>query len=92
MSSLPPSLDDRVRTNHTRHPEKNVFEWTDREGIPHSPGAIGVTQYTSNFFVSQARKSSHQYPFADLMAEAIWNYQVTYTYFDPSNFIQKYFF
>jgi hypothetical protein len=34
------------------HPEKNPFEWTTNELIPHSADAVAVTQYTSTFFVN----------------------------------------
>ena len=75
------------------HPEKNTFEWTDREGIPHTPGAVAVAQYTANFFVQQARKSTHVYDFTQLMTkDVIWNYTPVYTYVQGSNFISKYFF
>lgn len=74
------------------HPEKNTFEWTDREGIPHTQGAVDVAQYTANFFVTQTRKSNHVYPFAELVNDVIWNYNPVYTYIQGSNFIQKYFF
>lgn len=73
------------------HPEKNTFEWTDREGIPHTPGAVIVAQYTANFFVQQTRASKHVYPFEELIADVIWNYNPVYTYIQGSNFIQKYF-
>ena len=35
------------------HPEKNVFEWTTKEGINHSEHAIMITQTAVNFFVSE---------------------------------------
>lgn len=41
------------------HPEKNAFEWASFLRIPHSPEGIEVTQEMANFFVSEARKSSH---------------------------------
>jgi gamma-glutamyl hydrolase len=58
------------------HPEKNTFEWGKTNGIPneainHSPSAIAVAQYTADFFVQQARKSSHRYDDADEEDEAL---------------------
>lgn len=56
------------------HPEKNLFEWyksddgTPYQAIDHSEDAVYMSQYMSNFFVSQARKSSHV--FSDLEEEA----------------------
>jgi gamma-glutamyl hydrolase len=41
------------------HPEKNAFEWASFLRIPHSPEGIEVTQEMANFFVGEARKSSH---------------------------------
>ncbi|KAG6557513.1 hypothetical protein Mapa_000787 [Marchantia paleacea] len=40
------------------HPEKNVFEWT-YDSIPHSSAAIQLTQSIADYFISEARKSSH---------------------------------
>lgn len=82
------------------HPEKNPFEFgMTPEGIPneainHSPEAVRVSQYASNFFVKQARRSSHA--FADTAREQaalIDNWAATATtgdfmstYFFPNNF------
>ena len=44
------------------HPEKNIFEWTRQEDISHSPNAIAITQYLSNFFVDEARKNPFKFP------------------------------
>lgn len=41
------------------HPEKNAFEW-GLPHIPHSSDAILVCQATANFFVNEARRSSHR--------------------------------
>ncbi|KAI8110154.1 hypothetical protein M9435_001833 [Picochlorum sp. BPE23] len=41
------------------HPEKNAFEWTRDEDIPHHPDAIEVTQEVANSFVDLARMNSH---------------------------------
>ncbi len=35
------------------HPEKNGFEWTTKEDIPHSESAVSVMQALANFFVQE---------------------------------------
>lgn len=47
------------RSPQCRHPEKNAFEWTLDEHIPHHPEAIEVTQEVANMFVDLARMNSH---------------------------------
>lgn len=42
-----------------RHPEKNAFEWTLNQHIPHHPDAIEVTQEVANLVVGAARRSAH---------------------------------
>jgi gamma-glutamyl hydrolase len=83
------------------HPEKNNFEFQmvsspgssvewPYEAINHSPDAVLVAQYTANFFVAQARQSSHR--FADPAEEKkrlIYNWPVFAT---PNDFVQTYFF
>ncbi|KAG1714969.1 Gamma-glutamyl hydrolase [Nymphon striatum] len=52
------------------HPEKNPFFWVLNEkvsNIPHTKNAIKASQYFSNFFVNEARKSYHK--FEDLETE-----------------------
>jgi gamma-glutamyl hydrolase len=79
------------------HPEKNPFEWAvTAEGVPyeaidHSPDAIKVAQYMANFFVGQARKSTHR--FQDVAREQallIYNWVPTNT--PGGDFVQTYFF
>ncbi|KAJ8376655.1 hypothetical protein SKAU_G00072350 [Synaphobranchus kaupii] len=56
------------------HPEKNAFEWT-RPYIPHSPSSVMTTFYMSNFFVNEARKSSHRFSSKEEeRAALIYNY------------------
>jgi len=56
------------------HPEKNAFEHglradgTPFEAISHGLEGVAVEQYMANFFVSQARRSTHR--FADPKQEA----------------------
>ncbi|KAL5499772.1 hypothetical protein EMCRGX_G011232 [Ephydatia muelleri] len=75
------------------HPEKNNFEWTIKEHIPHSDHAVIISQTIADFFVQEARKSSHF--FASKTEEYnsfIYNYNPTYTAGDFSSFVQKYYF
>ena len=37
------------------HPEKNGFEWTTHETIPHSEHAVMVMQMAANFFVQEGQ-------------------------------------
>ena len=37
------------------HPEKNIYEWTVKENIPHSIEAMESAQYFANFFVNEGR-------------------------------------
>jgi gamma-glutamyl hydrolase len=78
------------------HPEKNNFEWGETsEGIPneaidHSHDAILASQYMANFFVDQARLSSHKFPTeTEEDATLIYNYAPSKT---TGSFMQEYFF
>lgn len=74
------------------HPEKNAFEWTVKENIPHHDMSIKVTQYMSNFFVNQARLNQHRFLSPeDEAAALIYNFTPVYTG-NVSNFEQCYFF
>ena len=60
------------------------------EAINHSPEAVAVAQYTSNFFVQQARKNDHKFTtFAEEDAALIYNYKQAKT---TGSFVQEYFF
>jgi gamma-glutamyl hydrolase len=78
------------------HPEKNIFEWQKNqygepyEAINHSRDAVHIAQYTTNFFVDQARLSKHSYSDKSEEDKAlIWNYPV---YKTGGSFVQKYYF
>ena len=78
------------------HPEKNTFEWQMNsdgrpfEAINHDLGAIEISQYTANFFVQQARKSSHKFAEQSVeTASLIYNYRAVGT---SGDFVEKYFF
>ena len=74
------------------HAEKNTFEWTLNENIPHQEMSIKLTQYMSNFFVNEARQSQHKFPTPEEEAASlIYNYPPVYTR-NMSNFEQCYIF
>lgn len=61
------------------------------EAINHSPDAVLVAQYSANFFVQQARKSSHFYSVPEEEdAALIYNFAPTKT--NEGSFVQTYFF
>jgi len=71
------------------HPEKNPFEWNLQESLPHSPEAVMVAQYMSNFFVSESRKNNHHFKnIAQETAALIYNYSPVFT---NTDFEQCYF-
>lgn len=64
------------------HPEKNLFEW-NQASIPHFYEAVEMSQFLSNFFVSQTRKNLNQFPSNELTPALIYNW--------PPVFINSYF-
>ncbi|XP_063155401.1 gamma-glutamyl hydrolase [Candoia aspera] len=74
------------------HPEKNPFEWKNSTGIPHSSAAIKVTFFIADFFVNEARKSSHHFSSKkDETDVLIYNFNPVFTG-TFSSFDQVYFF
>ncbi|XP_012559207.1 gamma-glutamyl hydrolase A [Hydra vulgaris] len=62
------------------HPEKNAFEFSQNEQLPHSVNAVRMAQYVANFFVDESRKNSHKFPSAKLEQDyLIYNYNPVYT-------------
>ncbi|CAI7851414.1 unnamed protein product [Closterium sp. NIES-53] len=56
------------------HPEKTAFEW-GLPHIPHSAHAVAACQATANFFVNEARRSTHRPESDEEMDEMlIYNY------------------
>ncbi|GFS15086.1 gamma-glutamyl hydrolase [Elysia marginata] len=73
------------------HPEKNVFLWSANSAINHDFHAIRVSQYMANFFVNEARKSTHQFDSAQEEArEMIENYVRKFV--PTTSFIASYYF
>ena len=72
------------------HPEKSIYEWTSAEGINHSEHTVIVAQTLANFFVQEARKSTHSFPSTEEENNMlIYNYSPTYTH---NSFEQIYYF
>jgi len=75
------------------HPEKNNFEFTTNEKIPHSMNAIFASQYMANFFVHEARKSQHKFPSSTIEQQYLsYNYNAEYSGKEDNNFAQIYLF
>lgn len=74
------------------HPEKNMFEWTPNENIPHSSTSVTACTYIAKFFVDEARKSTTVMPYTTLMSLVIWNYSPFFTGANGSDFTQEYSF
>jgi gamma-glutamyl hydrolase len=77
------------------HPEKNSFEWTKEQAIPHGADATLLSQSTANFLVAEARKSPQRpLSYEDELGMLIYNHQPTFTALTwPSfKFDQVYFF
>ena len=62
------------------HPEKNGFEWTPYEDIPHSKNAVLFMQYLANFFLDEARKNKNRFSEpAEFYKMSINNFTPIYT-------------
>lgn len=63
------------------HPEKNAYEWTRKySNIPHFPAAIKSAAFFADFFVQQARRSSHHFESRELEEEhLIYSHTPFYT-------------
>ncbi|XP_014664172.1 PREDICTED: gamma-glutamyl hydrolase-like [Priapulus caudatus] len=73
------------------HPEKAVYEWTEREHLPHSYEAIRISQTIINFFVNEARRSRHAFVNSTVeMTSLIYNYPLYYAAMKTSKFTQIY--
>lgn len=73
------------------HPEKNAFEWTPDQQLPHAPEAVRAAQHVANFFVDHARRNFHK--FASVQEEQthlIYNYAPVFTGEQGSAFVQEY--
>eukprot|EP01105_Mastigella_eilhardi_P010367 TRINITY_DN2415_c0_g1_i1.p1 TRINITY_DN2415_c0_g1~~TRINITY_DN2415_c0_g1_i1.p1 ORF type:complete len:322 (+),score=77.17 TRINITY_DN2415_c0_g1_i1:25-990(+) len=75
------------------HPEKPLFEWRVDEAMNHDATSVAANSYTTQFLVSEARKSNHSFPSQDAESAAlIYNYQPVYTADLDSDYQQCYFF
>jgi gamma-glutamyl hydrolase len=71
-----------------------MFEWAPNTAVNHGPESIEANQYFANFFVSECRRSQHQFSSSTAEAQAlIYNYNTTYTYTPGEiSYTQCYFF
>ncbi|XP_034251334.1 gamma-glutamyl hydrolase A-like isoform X2 [Thrips palmi] len=61
------------------HPEKSIFEWNPVQKTAHSSNAVKAAQYFANFFVNEARKSTHAFPsIAEETKALIYNFSPQY--------------
>ncbi|KAH0951379.1 hypothetical protein HN011_007138 [Eciton burchellii] len=75
------------------HPEKNLYEWVTEKNIPHGSHAVQISQYFANFFVNEARKNWHKFASKEEEKQnLIYNYPITYTALQDSNYLQCYMF
>jgi len=75
------------------HAEKPEFEWNPSEDINHCVNAVTCMQYMADFFIQEARKSTHHYPSPQIeSASLIYNYPAVYTASTDPTFQQAYFF
>jgi len=73
------------------HPAKPQFEWSPLKDISHTQEAVLASQYWGNYFINQARLSSHRFPSRkEEKAALIYNYNPVYTG-DLVTFLQCYF-
>ncbi|KAF0305914.1 Gamma-glutamyl hydrolase [Amphibalanus amphitrite] len=78
------------------HPEKNIFEWGEKDNIdaiPHWKEAIQASQYLANFFIDEVRKNTHRYQSVEQeKADLIYQYSPVYSGDTDSVFDQVYLF
>jgi len=75
------------------HAEKPQFEWYVEEVINHSSASIYAMQYFANYFVNEARKSSHKFASQDEEFNTlIYNYTPVYSEGTTPSFEQVYIF
>lgn len=77
------------------HPEKASYEFVIKHGqhnISHSAKAQVVSRYFADFFVNQARSSSHQTTVKSVERTLIYNYQPMYTGILRDMYEQRYLF
>jgi len=74
------------------HPEWSIFEWDPTADVSHTTDAVAAMSYIAQFFVSETRKSNHQFPNPVMEMNAlIYNYAPNYTEIATGD-VQTYFF
>lgn len=71
------------------HPEKNAYEWTPRENIPHTGAAVDVMQWVANRLVQNARQNARSFGSSE-PDRLIYNWSPVYTARQCSDFTQEY--
>lgn len=75
------------------HPEKNAFEWTIYEDIPHSRHAVSLMQYFSNFFIGEVMQNQNKFNNVELFYKLnINNYRPYYTLVTANSTLQSCYF
>jgi len=75
------------------HPEKNPFEWKPVPLVEHTLQSVEVSQYMTDFLISEARKSNHKYTSPkEEYNSLIYNYSPVYTAAIIPDFVQCYVF
>ncbi|KAL5292057.1 GGH.2 family protein [Megaselia abdita] len=75
------------------HPEKNLYEFVKKKNISHSADAVTYAQYFADFFISEARKSTNNFPNDTVENDMlIYNYAPEFTSKLGSSFEQCYLF
>ena len=57
------------------HPEKDTYEWSTNESIPHQRNGIRFQQYFANLLVNQSRLNNHFMSQESLMKYSIYNFK-----------------
>lgn len=73
------------------HPEKNIYEWTTREKLPHSREAVETAQYLAMFFVDQgiiAKQSIRKNICNQMFNSKLINFFLAYFSTTQQSFIQ----
>jgi len=72
------------------HPERNQYEWTDKEPIDASLNAVDCVQHLADFFVEKCRQNKHIWK--QVVYDNVHAYPITYTYnLNKGHHLEMYF-
>lgn len=75
------------------HPEKNLYEFVKNKNISHTADAVSYAQYFADFFLSEARKSTNNFPNSTIENDLLfYNYVPEFSGKKGSAFAQIYGF